>query len=130
MSDMSTFSFDRLYTLSSHQQAILADITGALTSRQDVQENGTHHNEEQGSSWRMYRVLLGKPGTGKSQVLIRAIHHAIENEMSVLVAAPVALLAQGYHKIFLADIETDTLHDAFNIPVDGRFADDVNYGLN
>ena len=130
MSDMSTFSFDRLYTLSSHQQAILADITGALTSRQDVQENGTHHNEEQGSSWRMYRVLLGKPGTGKSQVLIRAIHHAIENEMSVLVAAPVVLLAQGYHKIFLADIETDTLHGAFNIPVDGRFADDVNYGLN
>ena len=76
----------------------------------------------------MYRVLLGKPGTGKSQVLIRAIHHAIENEMSVLVAAPVALLAQGY-KIFLADIETDTLHGAFNIPVDAPFADDVNYGL-
>lgn len=75
----------------------------------------------------MYRVLLGKPGTGKSQVLIRAIHHAIENEMSVLVAAPVALLAQGY-KIFLADIETDTLHGAFNISVDAPFADDVNYG--
>lgn len=78
----------------------------------------------------MYRVLLGKPGTGKSQVLIRAIHHAIENKTSVLVAAPVALLAQGYHKIFLADIETDTLHGAFNIPVDAPFDDDVNYGLN
>lgn len=50
--------------------------------------------------------------------------------MSVLVATPVALLAQGYHKIFLADIETDTLHGAFNIPVDAPFADDVNYGLN
>lgn len=59
-----------------------------------------------------------------------AIHHAIENEMSVLVAAPVALLAQGYHKIFLCDIETDTLHGAFNIPMDAPFADDVNYGLN
>ena len=78
----------------------------------------------------MYRVLLGKPGTGKSQVLILAIHHTIENEMSVLVAALVALLAQGYHKIFLCDIEKDTLHGAFNIPVDAPFADDVNCGLN
>ena len=78
----------------------------------------------------MYRVLLGKPGTGKSRVLIRAIHHAVEKEMSVLVAAPVALLAQGYHKIFLADIETDTLHGAFNIPVDAPFDDEVNCVLN
>lgn len=78
----------------------------------------------------MYRVLLGKPGTGKSQVLITAIHHAIENKLSVLVAAPVALLAQGYHNIFLAAIEMDTLHGAFNIPVDAPFEDDVNYGLN
>ena len=31
---------------------------------------------------------------GKSQVLICAIDHAIQNEMSVLVAAPVAFLAQ------------------------------------
>ena len=50
--------------------------------------------------------------------------------MSVLVAAPVALLAQGYHKIFLADIETDTLHGAFNIPVDAPFDDEVNCVLN
>ena len=130
VSDLSALSIDRLYPLSSHQRAILADITGALTSRRDVQDNRTPDNDEQSSSWRMYRVLLGKPGTGKSQVLIRAIHHAIDNEMSVLVAAPVALLAQGYHKIFLCDIETDTLHGAFNISVDAPFADDVNYGLN
>lgn len=130
VSDLSAFSIDRLYPLSSHQHAILADITGALTSRRDVQDNCTPHNDEQSSSWRMYRVLLGKSGTGKSQVLIRVIHHAIENEMSVLVTAPVALLAQGYHKIFLCDIETDTLHSAFNIPMDAPFADDVNYGLN
>ena len=130
VSDLSAFSIDCLYPLSSHQCSILADMTGALISRRDQQENGTHHQDEQSSSWRMYRVLLGKPGTGKSQVLIRAIHHAVENEMSVLVAAPVALLAQGYHKIFLADIETDTLHGAFNIPVDAPFDDEVNYGLN
>ena len=130
VSDLSAFSIDCLYPLSSHQCSILADITGALISCQDQQENGTHHQDEQSSSWRMYRVLLGKPGTGKSRVLIRAIHHAVENEMSVLVAVPVALLAQGYHKIFLADSETDTLHGAFNIPVDAPFDDEVNCVLN
>ena len=57
VSDLSAFSIDRLYPLSSHQCAILADITGA-------------------------------------------------------------------------DIETDTLHSAFNIPVDAPFDDDVNYALN
>ena len=130
VSDLSAFSIDCLYPLSSHQCSILADITGALISCRDQQENGTHHQDEQSSSWRMYRVLLGKPGTGKSRVLITAIHHAVENEMSVLVAAPVALLAQGYHKIFLADIETDTLHGTFNIPVDAPFDDEVNCVLN
>ena len=50
--------------------------------------------------------------------------------MSVLVAAPVALLAQGYTKIFLGDIEADTLHGAFNIPVKGSSSNDINYGLN
>ena len=130
VSDLFAFSIDCLYPLSSHQCSILADITGALISRRDQQENDTHNQDEQSSSWRMYRVLLGKPGTGKSQVLIRAIHHAVENEMSVLVAAPVALLAQGYHKIFLADIETDTLHGSFNIPVDAPFDDEVNCVLN
>ena len=43
VSDLSAFSIDRLYPLSSHQRAILADNTGALTSRRDVQDNRTHH---------------------------------------------------------------------------------------
>lgn len=52
MSDVSAFSIDRLYPLSSHQRAIPTDITGALTSRRDVQDNRTPHNDDQ-SSWRM-----------------------------------------------------------------------------
>ena len=45
--------------------------------------------------WRRYpgNLQLAHPGTCKSQVLICAIHYAIEEEMSVLVAAQVALLA-------------------------------------
>jgi len=100
---------------------------GALAARRDCQQQGGHSSS---IDWQKYRVLLGKPGTGKSQVLIRAIHHAIETEFRVLVAAPVALLAQSYTKIFAADIDADTLHGAFNIPVHGPASEDVNYAIN
>ena len=104
VSDLSALSIDRLYPLSALQCVILADITGALLYCRDVQDNPPSDDDQQSTSCRMYRVLSGKPGTGKSQVLIQAIHHATENGMSVFVTALVALLAQGYHKIFPCDI--------------------------
>ena len=73
---------------------------------------------------------MGKPGTGKSQVLIRVIHEALQREASILLAAPVALLAQGYRSIFGAHLECDTLHAAFHIPVNDGHVFDVNFALN
>ena len=35
-----------------------------------------------------------------------------------------------YTRIFLGDIEADTLNCAFNIPLDGPCSEDINYGLN
>lgn len=68
--------------------------------------------------------------TGKSQVLIRAIHKALQREATVLFATPVALLAQGYHAIFGPDLACDTLHAAFDIPVHPQQSCDVNFSLN
>ena len=73
---------------------------------------------------------MGKPETGKSQVLIGAIHTALQQECKVLLAAPVALLAQGYWAIFGSDLDCETLHAAFHIPVDAHQTADVNYALN
>lgn len=61
-----------------------------------TQEQSSEEDTLETSRWRKY---LGRPGTCKSQVLIRAIHSAVEEEMSILVAAQVALLAQGYEGI-------------------------------
>ena len=129
ITDAASISVERLYPLSPHQNAIFTDIKGALSTRQSIldhQESPTQNT----ATWEKFRVLLGQPGTGKSQVLIRAIDHAIRTEMSVLVAAPVALLAQGYNAIFLDDIDTDTLHGAFNIPIHGPHPNEINYALN
>ena len=129
ITDASSISVERLYPLSPHQTAIFTDIKAALSTRQSILD---HHQSptQNTATWEKFRVLLGKPGTGKSQVLIRAIDHAIRSEMSVLVAAPVALLAQGYNAIFLEDIDTDTLHGAFNIPIHGPHPNEINYALN
>ena len=127
--DLSSLSLQSLYPLSPHQSAILADITAALSCRQSLlsQDN---HSDASDSTWQKYHLLLGKPGTGKSQVLIRAIDYAIRHELSVLVAAPVALLAQGYNSIFYEDVTTDTLHGAFSIPIDGPLPNEINHGIN
>ena len=109
ITDTSSISVERLYPLSPHQNAIFADIKAALSARRstlDHHPSSTHNT----ATWEKFRVLLGKPGTGKSQVVIRTIDHAIRTEMSVLVAAPLALLAQAYNSIFLEDIDSDTLH--------------------
>ena len=85
--DLSSLSLESLYPLSPHQTAILADITAALSSRQSSVSDDNHSTASD-SSWQKYRLLYGKPGTGKSQVLIRAISHTICHELSDLVAAP------------------------------------------
>ena len=102
----------------------------SLAQRQTFLDDRVDCDGQQDSSWRKFRVLLGKPGTGKSQVLIRAIHQAVQQECSVLLAAPVALLAQGYRAIFGPDLECDTLHAAFHIPVQPGQSWDVNFSLN
>ena len=120
-----------------HQTAIYRDIVDSLAKRQRFLEQGgarvpssSSPSSSGDSSWTKYRVLLGKPGTDKSQVIMRAMHTAIQQEQTVLLAAPVALLAQGYREIFGEDLHCETLHTVFNIPVNTCQKADVNFALN
>ena len=126
---VASLSLQSLYPLSPHQSAILADITAALSCCQSLLSED-NHSDGTDSNWQKYRLLLGKPGTGKSQVLIHAIDYAIHHELSVLVAAPVTLLAQGYNSIFYDEVTTDTLHGAFSIPIDGPLLNEINHRMN
>ena len=130
---LQTRSIGRLYPLSPFQTAIFSDIVDCLAERQRFLQRGSEESlslASLNSNWAKYRLLLGKPGTGISQVVIHAIHHAIQQEAAVLLAAPVALLAQGYRAIFGADLECETLHAAFHIPVDENQSMDVNFALH
>ena len=126
-------SVERLYPLSPLQRAVYQDIVDSLARRQafvDQAAQPGHSSAGADPSWRKYCMLLGKPCTGKSQVLIRAIPKALQREAKVLLAAPVALLAQGYRSIFGADLECDTLHASFRIPVQVGQSANVNFSLS
>ena len=128
---LQTRSIERLYPLSPFQMAIYRDIVDSLAQRQRFLDQAAGDvGSSSSSGWSKYCLLLGKPGTGKSQVVIRAIHHALQQEAAALLAAPVALLAQGYRAIFRSELECETLHAAFHVLVDPNQSMDVNFSLN
>ena len=117
ISSLHALWIESLYPLSPYQKSIFPDIVSCLAKRQRFLDSSSDPCDSSSSDWAKYRVVCGKPGTGKSEVLIQAIHHTLQQESKVLVAAPVAVLAQGYRSIFGTDLEAETIHTAFHIPV-------------
>ena len=59
----------------------------------------------------------------------RLIHTLIEQEYSVAVCAPLGLLATNYSEEFYPDLQADTIHALFNIPVAADQEYVVNYNI-
>ena len=81
------------------------------------------------SDYAKYQLLLGCPGTGKTQVVKRLIHTLIKEEYSVAVCAPLGLLATNYRVEFYPDLQADTIHALFNIPIAADQEYVVNYNI-
>ena len=130
--------FEMKYPLSPQQRAIYSrylslvqthrcQIYGTWSPRdssstnQLAEENSTDHLK--------YQLLLGCPGTGKTQVVKRLVHTLIEEEYSVTVCAPLGLLATNYREEFYPDLQADTIHVFFNIPVAADQQYVVNYNI-
>ena len=79
--------------------------------------------------WRRYQLLLGKPGTGKSQVLKRLICSALESSDNVALCAPLAILVSAYRKQFADKLYADMLHGMFNIPINPEEPHLVNHSF-
>jgi hypothetical protein len=79
--------------------------------------------------WQKCIFLTGRHGTGKSQIICRTIKACIEDHRHVLVAAPTGILAARYQNIFSDDIVTDTVHGAFNFPVNPEESATVNWNI-
>ena len=70
---LQTLSIDQLYPLLPYQTAIYQDIVQCLPQRKRFLDHSGQHLPPSADDWWKYWVLLGKPGTGKAQVIIRAI---------------------------------------------------------
>ena len=79
--------------------------------------------------WRRYQLLLGKPGTSKSQVLKRLICSALESTDNVALCAPLAILISAYREQFPDELYADTLRGMFHIPIHPEEPHLVNYRL-
>lgn len=62
-------------------------------------------------------IIIGLPGTGKTQVLKRLLHTLIQEEFQVTLCAPLALLVTAYRKESSPDLQADTVFALINSPV-------------
>ncbi len=83
---------------------------------------------DSGNDWTKILSVTGKAGTGKTKCLHSCIRYIIEKELTCLVATPTGYLASSYRAIFDEDIDANTIHSSFCIPID-RSSPQVNWAL-
>ena len=80
------------------------------------------------TEWTQIVSVTGKAGTGKTKCLHSCIHYAIENHFMSLVATPTGYLVSSCRAVFDDDIDANTIHSSFCIPVHGS-SPQVNWAL-
>ena len=130
--------FELQYPLSPQQRAIYSRYLSLVETRRrsiygtwstPASRSTQEVTDPNSSDYAKYQLLLGCPGTGKTQVVKRLIHTLIEEEYSVAVCAPLGLLATNYREEFYPDLQADTIHALFNIPVGADQEYVVNYNI-
>ena len=130
--------FELQYPLSPQQRAIYSRYLSLVETRRrsiygtwstPASRSTQEVTDPNSSDYAKYQLLLGCPGTGKTQVVKRLIHTLIEEEYSVAVCAPLGLLATNYREEFYPDLQADTIHALFNIPVAADQEYVVNYNI-
>ena len=66
--------------------------------------------------WRKILLLIGKPGTGKTHCVKKAIRKAVDENRAVLVTTQTGFFPTTYAAHFLDEIDTNTIHSAFQYP--------------
>ena len=80
--------------------------------------------------WKKIFLITGEAGTGKSQIVLRSIEWALDNDLKVLVATPTALLAIRYENAFDKTITSETIHSTFLYPVQSGTQPKINWSLS
>lgn len=91
-------------------------------------EQSNSHGTSPLIDWTKIISITGKPGTGKTKCLHACIEYVIEKDLKCLVATPTGFLASSYRALFDTDIDANTLHSSFSIPIDNT-RPQINWAL-
>ena len=80
-------------------------------------------------NWQQPILLVGKPGSGKSEAISHCVVKHIANQQNILVAVPTGFLASRFRAILPDDVTCDTVHSVFHIPVDTTQQSSINWSL-
>ena len=104
-----TTSYSDTAPLSTTQEHAFACFKRLLDQRTEYYSHTSTVTQE----WMQFIMLSGKPGSGKSYLLLMCIHHALATGCSVVVAAPTGILAQTFAESLHDEVHCDTLHSLF-----------------
>ena len=80
------------------------------------------------NEWQKIISVTGKPGTCKTKCLHSCMDYAINQDLKCLVATPTGFLASSYRALFSPDIDANTIHSSFHIPIDTSMPQ-INWSL-
>ena len=92
----------------------------------DAEDHSFHSSS---IDWRKVICITGKPGTGKTKCLHSCISFLVAKGRKCLVSTPTGYLASTYRSIFDSDIDCETIHAAFSVPIDNT-PPKVNWSLS
>ena len=102
-------------------------------SYDDVLQEDEHEaarNRSLAQNWKRFILINGKPGTGKTHTVCKAISAALQQDYNVKVAAPTGFLASTYRGRFSEDnFSADMIHGLFKYPVDPTERSQINWEL-
>ena len=139
-----------MFPLDSVQSGIFNHVMGCLYERDEFYSNGdveSFCSDDEGeevcnvetcvdegglksTDWSKCMLITGKPGMGKSRVLLSLIEKCIDEGCKVLVGAPTGILATYYRELFESDVTADTVHSAFQFPVSRDESPSVNWNIS
>ena len=76
--------------------------------------------------WRKFILITGRPGSGKSQIVKHIIQQCLHEERNMLVGCPTGLLASDNNDTFAGQITSNTIHSAFQFPVNKHQRPTIN----
>ena len=144
---ISSSSNDDSPPLSRQQQIIVDEVMESCRQKSRSYTRGMNSNDEEGSSededetaepedepaldttWRNPIVVTGKPGAGKTRVILESVKRVTEAGGQVLITTPTGYLTSVLRERTSEEVVCDTVHAAFHYPVRGEQYPRVNYDL-